>query len=161
QIRNALGRNDSIATATPLGNSPGIGPSVQYSISPYIDPIGATTANPDTDYYRLIAPGGSVVHTETYAQRGYGTLLDTVIEIVDASGHRLTSCGAPAYTTGCMNDDKDATTHDSALDVRVPGAANTNTTFYLHVIDWRGDARPDMQYVLEISGVTDLLSLSP
>jgi hypothetical protein len=71
-IRAGLGRNDSIATATPLGNSQNGANPIVFSISPYIDP------------------------------------------------------------------------KDSALDFKAPGAANTNTTFYVHVFDWRGDARPDM-----------------
>lgn len=158
EIRKALGRNDSIATATPMGNNnPG-----PFSISPYVDPIGAATANPDTDFYRLIATGGSVVHVETHADRSFGSdLLDTVIEILNSSGQRMTSCTAPSFTSGCMNDDIDSTTHDSALDVKVPGAANANTTVYVHVLDWRGDARPDMQYYLNVSGVIEPLSISP
>lgn len=156
-IRKALGRNDSIATATPLGNNPD-GP---FSISPYVDPIGATTANPDTDYYRLIATGGSVVHVETRADRSFpANTLDSVIEVLNSSGQRMTTCTAPSFTSGCLNDDIDTTTHDSALDVKVPGAANANTTFYLHVLDWRGDARPDMQYYLNVSGVVEPLSIT-
>jgi len=159
-IRKQLGRNDSIATATPIGNTPGSNPG-PFSISPYVDPIGATTANPDTDYYRLIATGGSVVHVETLADRAFGSdPLDSVIEILNSSGQRMTTCTAPSFTSGCMNDDIDPTTRDSALDVKVPGAANTNTTFYLHVLDWRGDARPDMQYELSVSGVVEPLSIT-
>src|SRR2546423_10336361 len=52
QIRKGLGRNDSIATATPLGNSANVNIPIVLSISPYIDPINATTPNPDSDYYR-------------------------------------------------------------------------------------------------------------
>jgi hypothetical protein len=161
EIRKALGRNDSIATATPLGNSAFMSPIVSFSISPYVDPISATTANPDTDFYRLIATGGSTVHVETIAQRSFGNdLLDTVIEILDASGHQLTSC-EPGTSSVCMNDDIDGTTLDSALNLKVPGAANVNTTFYVHVLDWRGDARPDMPYYLNITGVIEPLSISP
>jgi hypothetical protein len=36
-----------------------------------------------------------------------------------------------------------------------------STTFFVHVLDWRGDARPDMQYYLNVSGVIDVLKLSP
>jgi len=72
----------------------------------------------------------------------------------------MTTCTAPSFTSGCLNDDIDTTTHDSALDVKVPGAANANTTFYLHVLDWRGDARPDMQYYLNVSGVVEPLSIT-
>jgi hypothetical protein len=162
-VQQGLGRNDSIATATPLGNSANINNRVQFSISPYIDPISATTANPDTDYYRLVAAGGSAVHVETVADRAAGApiLLDTVMEILNASGQRLTTCTKPGFTSACMNDDIDTTTHDSALDLKVPGAANVSTTFYVHVLDWRGDARPDMLYYLNVSGVIEPLKLSP
>lgn len=161
-IRNGLGRNDSIATATPLGNTQNANPEPLLSISPYIDPISAPTPNPDTDYFRLVASGGSVVHVETFAQRSFGsTPLDTVIELLDQGGNRLSSCTQPSYNAPCLNDDLDSSTLDSAVDFKVPGAANTTTTFYAHVLDWRGDARPDMQYYLNISGVVEPLTISP
>ena len=157
QISPALGRNDSIATATPLGNG-----NFEASISPYIDPITASTANPDTDFYKLIATGGATVHVETTAQRliNYDPL-DTVIEILDTNAARLTSCTLPGYTSTCLNDDIDSTTKDSALDLQVPGPASTQTTFYVHVFDWRGDARPDMVYYLKVSGVITPLQINP
>jgi hypothetical protein len=161
QIRKGLGRNDSIATATPLGNSANVNVPIVLSISPYIDPINATTPNPDTDYYRLVANAGSLVHVETFAQRSWGVdTLDSVIELLDQNGTRLQSCGQPAYTSTCLNDDIDATTLDSALDLKVPGAAGTQKTFYTHVFDWRGDARPDMQYYLNVSGVDEPLKIT-
>jgi hypothetical protein len=130
---------------------------VLFSISPYIDPISAATPNPDTDFYRLVANGGSIVHVQTI-----GTdLLDSVIELLDASGNRLHSCTQPAYTASCLNDDLDAFTKDSALDFKVPGPASTASTFYAHVFDWRGDARPDMQYFLNVSGVIEPLKIMP
>jgi len=161
-IRSALGRNDSIATATPLGNSQNVSSPLVFSISPYIDPIGAATPNPDTDFYKLVAAGGSIVHVETFAQRSWGAnTLDSVIEILDQQGVRLHSCNQPSYIASCLNDDIDASTRDSALDVKVPGAANTTSTFYAHVFDWRGDARPDMLYYLNVSGVIEPLTISP
>ncbi|MBZ5528180.1 MAG: Ig domain-containing protein [Acidobacteriia bacterium] len=160
EVRTPLGRNDSIATATPLGNSATT--TIQASISPYIDPIAASTPNPDTDYYKLVANSGSLVHLETYAQRIWGANpLDSVIEILDAGGQRLKFCASPGYTSSCLNDDLDSTTLDSALDFKVPGTANTQTTFFLHVFDWRGDARPDMQYYLNVSGVIEPLAIQP
>ena len=99
---------------------------------------------------------------ETYAQRTWGAdTLDSVLEIVDASGRQYTSCVQPSYHSTCLNDDIDSTTLDSALDFKVPGAATGQTTFYVHVLDWRGDARPDMQYYLNVSGVVEPLTLSP
>ncbi|HXN65554.1 MAG TPA: putative Ig domain-containing protein [Candidatus Acidoferrales bacterium] len=156
QVTPALGRNDSIATATPIGNG-----NVVASISPYIDPVTANTANPDTDFYRLIATGGSTVHVETNAQRlNSQNPLDTVIEILDANGARLTSCTTPAFTSSCLNDDINSMTKDSALDLQVPGSSTSRTTFYVHVFDWRGDARPDMTYELEVSGVLTPLRIT-
>jgi Putative Ig domain len=161
QIRKGLGRNDSIATATPLGNSANVNVPIVLSISPYIDPINATTPNPDTDYYRLVANAGGFVHVETFAQRSWGVdTLDSVIDLLDQNGARLQSCGQPAYTSTCLNDNIDATTLDAALDLKVPGAAGTQKTFYAHVFDWRGDARPDMQYYLNVSGVNEPLKIT-
>ncbi len=162
QIIANRGRNDSIATATPLGNSANIQIPMVLSISPYIDPINAATPNPDTDFYKLVANGGSTVHVNTVAQRAWGAdTLDSVIEILNSSGDRYSNCTQPAYNSPCLNDDIDATTLDSALDFMVPGASTTQTTFYVHVFDWRGDARPDMQYYLNVSGVVEPLSISP
>jgi hypothetical protein len=162
QIRASLGRNDSIATATPLGNSANLSNPVPLSISPYIDPISAATPNPDTDFYRLVANGGSLVHVETFAQRSWGAdTLDSVLEILGANGQRFQTCAQPSYSSPCLNDDLDSTTLDSALDVKVPGSSNAQTIFYVHVFDWRGDARPDMQYYLNISGVVEPLTISP
>jgi predicted enzyme related to lactoylglutathione lyase len=54
-----------------------------------------------------------------------------------------------------MNDDNPmTTTTDSALSFQVAGATGgAAVTFYVHVFDWRGDARPDMKYQIIISGV--------
>ena len=157
-IRTPLGRNDSIATATPWGNTT----SVVLSISPYIDPVNAATANPDTDYYKMVAAGGSIVHVETFAQRSWGVnTLDSVLEILDSGGRRYSLCIQPSYVGSCLNDDIDATTLDSALDFRVPGTPGTQTSFYVHVLDWRGDARPDMLYYLNVSGVIEPMRISP
>jgi Putative Ig domain len=162
QIRTPLGRNDSIATATPLGNSANLSNPLPLSISPYIDPINAATPNPDADFYRLVANGGSLVHAETFAQRSWGAdTLDSVLEILAANGQRLQTCTQPSYSSPCLNDDLDSTTLDSALDLKVPGSSNAQTTFYVHVFDWRGDARPDMQYYLNISGVVEPMAISP
>ena len=156
EVRPGRIRNDSIATATPLF---GFGTSSFVSISPYVDPIDAVTPNPDTDYFRLLAAGGSTVHLETFAQRNNSSLLDTVIELLDQNGQRLTTCGSPAFTSQCLNDDINNTTTDSALDFRVPGASTANSTFYLHVLDWRGDARPDMAYGISTTGTVNPLAI--
>ena len=79
-----------------------------------------------------------------------GSPVDTVIEIVNASGTQLIRCVAPAYTSPCVHDDEQpGFSLDSLLEVQVNGA----TTFYIHVVDWGSNARPDMLYDLCISGV--------
>jgi hypothetical protein len=156
-VRPGLGRNDSIATATRTGNG-----TQTLSISPYVDPIQSTVGNPDTDYFQLVGMGGSMVHVETFAQRSYfADSLDTVIEVLAQNGSRMSACEPPAYTSSCLNDDIDDTTVDSALDVKVPGPSNATATLYVHVLDWRGDARPDMRYNLNITGVIDPIFIGP
>ena len=161
-VTDPIGRNDTVATATPIGNG-----MVTASISPYIDPPSTAPAPADQDYYKLISLSGSVIHTEIQAQRWWPSdPLDSVIEIVDANGSRLTTCRQPGNTTStfasaCINDDISFSPHvlDSALDFKVPGAASTATTFYVHVLDWRGDARPDMTYALQVSGLVAPLAI--
>lgn len=158
-----LGRNDTPATATSIDNG-----SYGASISPYVDPPNGAPLAGDNDYYKLISVGGAIVHVETFAKRSVpNNPLDTVIEIVDGNGVRLTSCRQPGDTTStfagpCINDDISANPHvqDSALDLQVPGISNSAPPFYVHVFDWRGDARPDMFYGLQVSGVIDPLAIT-
>lgn len=142
------GRNDTIATATPLSNG-------RYAAT--LSPADAGGFAPDHDYYRVTANAGAVVRVETFANRlGTPSPLDTVIEIVDASGTRLNACSAfgPFSLSGpCMNDDEFGTfSMDSRLFFQVPGAAGTTTTFYMRVLSWDGQARPDYRYEVSITG---------
>jgi hypothetical protein len=154
-VAQPLGRNDTPATATLIGNG-----SYPASISPYIDPPNGAPLAADNDYYKVISAGSATVHVETSAKRGHpNNPLDTVIEIVDANGARLNTCRQPgdtvsAFSGPCINDDISESPHiqDSALDFQVPGTSDTSTAFYIHIFDWRGDARPDMTYVLQVSG---------
>lgn len=162
-VVDPIGRNDTIATATPINDG-----AFTASISPYIDPPDNAPLVADNDYYKLVSLAGSTVHIETQAQRlPFANPLDTVIEVVDGNGTRLSTCRLPGSTgatfaSACIDDDIPGSpgTLDSALDLKVPGAPSTTTTFYVHVIDWRGDARPDMAYVLQINGVVPPLSIS-
>jgi hypothetical protein len=157
QIAAIVGRNDSPTTATSIGNG-----VFQASISPYIDPTNGTPTAGDNDYYKLVSLSGSSVHLQTSAKvSNSNNPLDTVIEIVDGNGTQLTTCRQPGdtgttFASTCINDDISDNPHlqDSALDLQVPGAANTPTTFYVHVFDFRGDARPDMTYSLQVSGIS-------
>lgn len=159
-----LGRNDTPATATLIGNG-----SYSGSISPYIDPPNGAPFAGDSDYYKLISLGGVTVHVETTAKRGNpNNPLDTVIEIVDGNGIRLNSCRQPGDTStsfagSCINDDISASPHvqDSALDFKVPVATNLSSAFYVHVFDFRGDARPDMTYFLQVTGTVAAMVINP
>jgi hypothetical protein len=163
-IAAPLGRNDSPTTATAIDNG-----TYSASISPYIDPPNGALFAGDNDYYKLVSAGGATVHVETNAKRiNPNNPLDTVIEIVDGNGVRLSTCRQPGdtgttFAGSCINDDISTSPHvqDSALDFQVPGQNNTSTTFYVHVFDWRGDARPDMTYNLTVSGVVEVLSIVP
>ncbi len=150
----ALGRNDTTANATPLSNG-----TYQASISPLVDPPANITANPDNDIYRLTANGGAIATIEITAQRltPKSSPLDSVIEIINAAGTRLTTCRTPANPAGpfnepCMNDDIITfLSTDSRLEFQVP--AGPPLTFFVRVLDFRGDARPDFIYTITITGV--------
>ncbi|MGH9863700.1 MAG: putative Ig domain-containing protein [Candidatus Acidiferrales bacterium] len=166
-----VGRNDTVATASDLGVTGG-SLTILASISPYADPV--TTPNPDNDFYRVTATGNGVntVTIEIFARRlGTPSVLDSVIELVtddsSADGLRITTgCkdeGNFSGTTGeadptpadfddpCVNDDLDlGVLVDSKLQFLVPGSGTF--TFFIRVLDWRGDARPDLIYELHITG---------
>jgi hypothetical protein len=153
----ALGRNDTPSTATRLGNG-----FFQASISPYIDPPNGVPNAADGDYFKLLAKPGAIVHAQTNTGSGSlnGILLDTVMEITDANGLRLSTCRQPGDTSTnfsslCLNDDINSSNTDSALDFQVPTTANPVLTLLVHVIDWRGDARPDLTYSMNVSDVVD------
>jgi hypothetical protein len=161
-INPPAGRNDSITTATPISNG-----NHGATISPYVNTQGIEA--PDTDYYVVTANGGSTV---TLGASAAGVsfdsaLMDPVLEIVNASGQRLTTCrnqgnddgvtGAAdptpnAFDDPCLNDDITLGQNlNSFLELQVP--AGSPQTFYIHVGDFRGDARPEMRYSLSVSGV--------
>jgi Putative Ig domain len=154
-VSNSLGRNDTPATATPLSNG-----TYAASISPIADPPNGAI-DPDTDYYKLTANPGAIVTVEiTAARLNPPSPLDSVLELVDPNGNQLTICSSdPLNASGpfgsaCMNDDVTAlSTTDSRLTLQVPSGNSGPLTFYAHVLDWRGDARPDMVYTITVSGV--------
>jgi hypothetical protein len=142
-ISVSLGRNDTIADATVLsGNG-----TYSASISPSGHPN--TVYAPDEDYYAITTTAASTVTVDINAAVN-GSPLDSVIEIVDVNGLQLSTCLAPAFVDACAHDDEDpGIVHDSLLQLQVASA----TTFYIHVVDWSGNARPDKLYDLVISGV--------
>jgi hypothetical protein len=138
----SLGRNDSIATATVL---PGNG-NYQASISPSGHPN--SVFDPDEDYYEISTTATSTITIDINAAVD-GSPLDSVIEVVNAAGNVLNLCGT-SFNAPCVHDDEVLGVDlDSFLQLRVTGA----TTFYIHVVDWASDARPDKLYDLVISGV--------
>jgi hypothetical protein len=140
----ALGRNDSIATATTL---PLADATHSASISPSGNPN--TFFAPDEDYYRITTEGPLRVTIDINAQVN-GSPLDSVIEFVDANGVVLNTCVAPVFNSPCISDDMELGVQlDSLLEIQI--SAGLGATFYLHVVDWRGDARPDMLYDIVMS----------
>ena len=139
----SLGRNDTIAGATPVGNG-----TFAASISPSGDP--SNSFDPDEDYYAITTTEDSTVTVDIDAVVN-GSPLDSVIEIVNAGGTRLATCVAPAFTSPCVSDDEDTANDlfDSFLEVRIAADA----TVYVHVVDWGSIARPDMLYDLIIDGI--------
>lgn len=141
----AMGRNDSIATATLIGNG-----DFAASISPSGNPN--TVFSPDQDFYRIVTTAASTITVDIDAQIN-GSPLDPVIEIVNASGVRLNTCALPgsgSFTSPCVHDDEVAgVVRDPLLRVQVGGGA----TIFVRLLDWRGDARPDQTYLIRISGV--------
>ncbi len=136
----SLGRNDTIADATALGNG-----TFRASISPSGDP--GTIFDPDEDFYAITTTAASTVTVDINAQT-IGSPLDSVIEIVGANGIQLATC--TTTDSICVHDDETLGVNlDSILQVQIAGA----TTFYVHVVDFGASARPDKIYDLVISGV--------
>jgi hypothetical protein len=166
-----LGRNDQISHATPAGNG-----DTHASLSPYSEPLDIP--NPDTDYFRILALGGSTLTVEAVTSPIYSfdTATDTVLEIVDGNGIRLGACRNPedddaaapiiadttpdAFDDECLNRVGSKDWLLSHLDLQVPGKSGETTAVYAHVLDFRGDARPDKTYILRVSGAVDPLAIS-
>ena len=119
------------------------------SISPSGHPN--TVLEPDEDYYAITTTAASTVTVDINAQVN-GSPLDSVIELVDVNGSVLNTCipVPPEVDPACVHDDETLGVDlDSFLQVQISGA----TTFYIHVVDFGGNARPDKLYDLVISGV--------
>ena len=68
---------------------------------------------------------------------------------VRTAPHPLGLDDAAVLRRGGDDDGQAGVNLDSFLEVDIDGA----TTFYIHVVDWGGNARPDMLYDLIVSGV--------
>jgi hypothetical protein len=150
-VGTSLGRNNSLATATQLSNG-----TYKASLSPVADPPTGV-ANPDSDYYSITANPGSFVTVEITAVRlDPPSSLDPVLEFVDSNNSQLSYCASigdspPIFDRLCVNDDLTDST-DSRLALLVPSNNPGPLTFYAHVLDFRGDARPDFVYTITVSG---------
>lgn len=138
-------RNDSVSTATSISNG-----VIRASISPYGD--APTTPAADTDYYRLTADPGAVAKIEFLPV--FNSPFSPLVEIVDATGARLALCSdlsAGPFSASCISDlGESGVLPNARLFFQAP-AGSTPATLFVHVLDWRGDARPDMLYDLKIS----------
>jgi hypothetical protein len=156
-------RNDSIADATPIFLG-----TYEASISPYTDPSGST--GPDEDYYQLTASAGATLTVRLQAGPSGLPTLQPVVEIVNAYGQRHVTCSDPyddylppdvpvpqdptpaQFDDPCMNHIENPFVQpqgSAELYFQVPGDSG-DVTFYIHVFDFRGDARPDMFYTLYV-----------
>ncbi len=162
-------RNDSIANATPL-----FAGTYVVSLSPYTNAAG--NAAPDQDFYSLTVNGGDIYEIGVTASSNESlspsiknmpmiSSIDPVVEILDGTGTRLTSCndpiagaappGAPykkgskTFSDACVDHGGNGDTGESYLDVQIgPGS---NQKIYVHIFDFLGRARPDFVYTLVIT----------
>ncbi len=140
-------RNDSVATATPIGNGTTTG-----SISPF--------ASADRDFYKVNVTGGTTATFEIKARRRVPPgFVDSVLEIVDGSNARVSFCDTnddQVFTDPCLNDDHiDSVTTLLTRDSRLLFKPAATGDFFVHVSDKRSDSRPDFVYDLEVSGVNE------
>jgi hypothetical protein len=149
--QGSLGRNDSIATATPLSNG-----YYEASLSPAADAAASTFA-PDNDYYRITANAGAVVEFKVFPWHlGISAPTLPVLEILDSAGNRLVACNQTGqgsnFSIPCLEDNALSSSPTVELYLKVPGTAGTAVTFFARVLDWTGDARPELFYTLYVSG---------
>jgi uncharacterized protein (TIGR03437 family) len=155
---DATNRNESSAAATPIGNG-----THRLSLSPF--------NSGDVDFYSFNATAGNTVTVEIVAERApVNSPMDSVLEILNNSGVRPSTCRDPIDSGGsdfnfngtadttpnsfndpCANDDIDlGIILDSKLEFNAPSTG----TYFIHVSEYRGDARPDFQYDLVLSGAS-------
>ena len=160
-------RNDTIAMATPIA------PGTYYaSLSPYTN--GSGQAAPDQDYYVLSgvnsgeqyqigAGAGSFAWNGTY-NSPITSPADPAIEIVDANGNRLATCNDPVadsppsgapYSAGLANFSDPCVTLAPSTGLAAAfftfQTSSANQTFYIHVFDFQGRARPDFLYQITVT----------
>ncbi len=166
-VVSSAARNDDIAHATPITRG-----KFTASLSPGFDAGTGLLTPADSDFYAVNTVGGATYTIESFADRLIPTpsQMDTVIELVDSNGQRLQTCDDPALDAAtaplvppklvggffdqCINDDVQigGSTRDSRILLRVPGALEAPSTFFVHVFEFRGMARPDFIYQLSVDG---------
>ncbi|HEV8524479.1 MAG TPA: putative Ig domain-containing protein [Terriglobales bacterium] len=127
------GRNESCATATPISNG-----RLRASLSPY----------GDHDFYSFQATQGAQVTIETFAQRldldgnpfTVDSHADTMLQLLNSN------CASLA-----VNDDIHLGFLLDSQIVFIAPYGGTNT-YFVQVLDWRGDGRPDLLYDLQLTG---------
>lgn len=149
-------RNDTIATATPVSSI-----SLLASISPYSDP---SSTGPDVDYYSASAAPGTIVQVyvapnNDFLQPPEPNSFRPVLEIVDSTGTRYQTCGYYGLLPGQVNNlpcinrlPGNQYLSNNYYAFQVPGSGSSPVTFFVRVLDERGDARPDFIYTLTIYG---------
>jgi len=155
--RGQMTRNDTIAAATPVSNI-----TLLASISPYSDP---SSAGPDIDVYSASAAPGSIVQVyvapnNDFLQPPEPNSLQPVLEIVDSAGTRYQTCGYYGLLPGQVNNlpcinrlPGNQYLSNNYYAFQVPGPGTLPVTFFIRVLDARGDARPDFIYTFMVFGV--------
>jgi len=156
--RGQMTRNDTIKQATPLSNI-----SLLASISPFSDP--STMMGPDVDYYSASAAPGTIVQVyvspnNDFLQPPEPNSLQPVLEIVDSTGTRYQTCGYYGLLPGQVNNlpcinylPGNQYLSSNYYAFQVPGSGTSPVTFFIRVLDARGDARPDFIYTFTVFGV--------
>ena len=101
----------------------------------------------------------------TFTQRDGAAPTDPAIEILDSAGIRMTTCndpfadnpplgapfakGAGTFTDACVNHADASSAGSSLLTLKLP--PGSNQTLYIHVFDFKGFARPDFIYTLNVN----------
>ena len=141
---DAIARNETIGTATPLGSG-----TFSRSLS---------GNSPDVDFYALSVTAGVPVTVETKSRRLTPTprFVDSVIDIMNVGGVRQTTCqigdaGGP-FTSSCIDDDFNATVGGPTLDSKLVFNPPSTGTFYVRVTDSFGDYMPSFLYDIIITG---------
>ncbi len=147
---DTVARNDSIATATAIGATTLFARSISGS------------NGPDVDFYAISVPAGQVLTVQTYSRRSFvccttGTnrYLDSVVDLMDSAGIRLTTCrigdDVTAFNQPCVDDDFTPTGGTHTQDSKLSFLATAASTVYLRVADFPGDSRPDFNYDIDIT----------